>query len=1249
MLNPDGTVTFTPNANFNGAASFSYVASDGTASSNSATVTVNVAAVNDAPVANPDTLAATEDTPVTYTAAQLLGNDTDVDGNTLTINSVTSVSGGTAVLNPDGTVTFTPNANFNGVASFSYVASDGTATSNSASVTVNVAAVNDAPVANPDTLAAIEDTPITYTAAQLLGNDTDVDGNTLTIASITSGTGGTAVLNPDGTVTFTPNANFNGAASFSYVASDGTTTSNSATVTVNVAPVNDAPIANPDTLAAVEDTPITYTASQLLGNDTDVDGNALTIASVTSSTGGTAVLNPDGTVTFTPNANFNGAASFSYVASDGTATSNSATVTVNVAAVNHAPVANADILAATEDTPITYTAAQLLGNDTDVDGNTLTIASVTSVTGGTAVLNLDGTVTFTPNANFNGAASFSYVASDGTTSSNSATVTVNVAAVNDAPVAVADKAAVIEDATVSVPAINGVLSNDSDVDGNPLTVSSVAFGASPGSVGSPLIGAYGTLTLNSDGSYSYVANGAAAQALAAGVVATETFNYTANDGTTNSNSATLTFTITGTNDAAVISSATANLTETNAVLSTSGTLTISDVDSPASFNAATVVGTYGSLSINAAGNWSYTASSAHNEFVGGTTYTDNFSVSSSDGTTSTVTVNILGTNDGPIVVADMGTTLEDTSLIGNVLSNDSDVDGGTLSVTQFVVGSTTYAANSAANIAGVGTLQINSDGSYTFNPAANYSGSVPAATYTVSDGQGATSSAALNISVTAVADAPALYAPSQINALIAGVNTISTTAAISQTNLESSIGLSSGTLDGFNPPPGISPVTTSDPGTINVIDGAVSNFSYDLTAGTSVNFNWSFTNGENITSEINNGFNDQVVLVVTAPDGTQTSSSLISSEQLGPNTSGTAVYTTTTSFTPTMDGNYQFSWLVLNGLDANKDSTLAINNVSIQNGATAYGAAIDLPISVGLIDLDGSETLSITISGAPADATFSSGTHLANGDWQFTPAQLSGLSFLPADGFTGTLNLGVTATATETSNGSVATTIQTISVIVAETTSTLTGTQANDTLTGTSGDNHIQGLAGNDTINAGSGNDLVYGGTGNDTINGQDGNDRLYGQAGNDTLNGGNGNDTLIGGAGNDTLTGGSGSDIFRWELADQGTAGAPAKDTITDFSTATPAAGGDVLDLRDLLVGETHAGSLPGNLSSFLHFETVSVGMNTNTVLHVSTSGGFAAGYSAAAENQTITLQNVDLVTGFGNDNAIIQNLLTQNKLITD
>src|SRR5690606_39371816 len=165
-------------------------------------VLVNVAAVNDAPVANDDSLTATEDTPITYTAAQLLGNDTDVDGDTLSIASVTSGTGGTAVLNAAGPVSFPARANSNGVADFTYTVTDGSLTSNTATVTVNVAAVNDAPVANDDTLSATEDTPITYTAAQVLGNDTDVDGDTLSIASVTSGTGGTAVLNADGTGTF---------------------------------------------------------------------------------------------------------------------------------------------------------------------------------------------------------------------------------------------------------------------------------------------------------------------------------------------------------------------------------------------------------------------------------------------------------------------------------------------------------------------------------------------------------------------------------------------------------------------------------------------------------------------------------------------------------------------------------------------------------------------------------------------------------------------------------------------------------------------------------------------------------------------------------------------------------------------------------------------------------------------------------------------------------------------------------------
>ena len=205
---------------------------------------------------------------------------------------------------------------------------------------------NDAPVAVADTLPGTEDTPLIITAAQLLGNDTDVDSpnSALSIASVTSGAGGTAVLNPNGTVSFTPNSNFNGAANFTYTATDGGVASAAATVTINVAAVNDAPVAVADTLFGTEDTPLTITAAQLLGNDTDVDSpnSALSIASVTSGAGGTAVLNPNGTVSFTPTSNFNGAANFTYKATDGGVASAVGTVTINIAPVNDRPVITSD-------------------------------------------------------------------------------------------------------------------------------------------------------------------------------------------------------------------------------------------------------------------------------------------------------------------------------------------------------------------------------------------------------------------------------------------------------------------------------------------------------------------------------------------------------------------------------------------------------------------------------------------------------------------------------------------------------------------------------------------------------------------------------------------------------------------------------------------------------------------------------------------------------------------------------------------
>jgi len=255
---------------------------------------------------------------------------------------------------------------------------------------------------------------------------------------------------------------------------------------------------------------------------------------------GTLAMSSDGSYVFTPVANWNGAVpTVSYTATDGTSSATS-TLDINVAAVNDAPVANNDVLATSEDTPVTYTAAQLLVNDTDADGNALSIASVTSGNGGTAVLNSDGTVSFTPNANFNGAADFTYTVTDGNLTSNTATVTVNVAAVNDAPVVGSASATVSEgglsganllsDATNATVATGQI--SISDADGSNVTVTLSAPPAGMFTSGgqnvvwtgggtSHLVGKVGSTTIldlaiDNSGNYTVTLSGPVDQALGNG-------------------------------------------------------------------------------------------------------------------------------------------------------------------------------------------------------------------------------------------------------------------------------------------------------------------------------------------------------------------------------------------------------------------------------------------------------------------------------------------------------------------------------------------------------------------------------------------------------------------------------------------------------------------------------------------------------------------------------------------------------------
>ncbi len=411
-FNPDGTYTYTPVANYNGPDSFSYNLTDANGNVSSATVAVTVNPVNDAPVAAPDSYTTAEDTRLVGTT--VLANDTDVEGNPLTAALVTQAEHGIVVMNADGTFTYTPNPNYNGPDSFTYHANDGTADSNVATVSINVIPgiipVNVAPVAEPDSYTTAEDTRLVGTT--VLANDTDAEGNPLTAALVAQAEHGIVVMNADGTFTYTPNPNYNGPDSFTYQANDGTADSNIATVSINVTPVNDPPVAANDRFGTGQNL-VLNNGTSVLANDTDVDGNTLTARLVGPAQHGLVALNADGTFTYTPTKGYHGTDSFTYQANDGSANSNTATVTIDV---NASPVGTKEQYGVIQSGTLSVSAANgVLANDTDVDSTSLTAVLLRTALHGSLTLNPDGSFIYVPNPGYSGADSYTYQPSDGIT------------------------------------------------------------------------------------------------------------------------------------------------------------------------------------------------------------------------------------------------------------------------------------------------------------------------------------------------------------------------------------------------------------------------------------------------------------------------------------------------------------------------------------------------------------------------------------------------------------------------------------------------------------------------------------------------------------------------------------------------------------------------------------------------------------------------------------------------------------------
>ncbi|MFN8493248.1 MAG: Ig-like domain-containing protein [Caldilineaceae bacterium] len=327
-LNADGTFVYTHNGDGATSDSFTYRANDGVYDSNITTATITILQNNDPPVAVDDQVTVQEGSAVSVVnggADSVLANDQDEEGAVLTATLVTSPTHGALIFHANGAFTYTHDGSETTRDFFTYRTTDGVNASNVATVTITVSPVNDPPVALNDAITVTENGAITGTSVLL--NDSDVDSPLLTATLVTTPTHGTVLLHSDGTFIYTHDGSETTHDFFRYRAFDGFASSNLATVTITVLPVNDAPVAVADSVVVTQSR-VTRSATSVLANDLDPDSPHLTATVVSSPTHGTLTLSANGLFTYTHDGGIAPIDHFTYRASDGLASSNLATVTL---------------------------------------------------------------------------------------------------------------------------------------------------------------------------------------------------------------------------------------------------------------------------------------------------------------------------------------------------------------------------------------------------------------------------------------------------------------------------------------------------------------------------------------------------------------------------------------------------------------------------------------------------------------------------------------------------------------------------------------------------------------------------------------------------------------------------------------------------------------------------------------------------------------------------------------------------------
>ncbi|EJG0233789.1 TPA: tandem-95 repeat protein [Vibrio parahaemolyticus] len=704
-VNPDGSVTYTPNDNYHGADSFTYIVTSGGVSE-STTVNVDVTPVNDAPVAKDDIATTQEDTAVTIDA---LPNDTDVDGDKLSIESASVPKEQGTVEVVDGKLVFTPAENFNGDAEITYTVTDGELT-DEAKVTVTVNPVNDMPTIKVDAVESItEDAVSTDTVlATLTVRDTDTPEDQLTVSLENNSNGYFVLVGNDVKLTQAGVDAVNNDElnlkdlTISASVSDGVNPTASDSDSLIVNRVNDAPtVENAIADQELSEDFATYTIDL---NEVFKDSDSSLEFSV-SGNNSIQISIVNGVATINPTADWNGKETITFTAKDPSGESVSQTVDFTVAPVVDIEADSADVV---EDTP---TIINVLGNDTfESTDKVVSLDAENGPKNGTVIVNNDGTVTYTPDDNYVGEDTFTYIVTSGGVS-ESTTVSVDVTPENDAPVAKDDTAITDEDTPVTID----VLPNDTDVDGDKLSIESASVPKEQGTV--------------------EVVNDKLVFTPAENFNGDAEITYTVTDGAL-TDQATVKVTVNAVNDTPVVESNIAD--QTSAEDFTPYTIDLntafSDVDN-----------VDGELTFSVSGNSNIQVAIVNGiatitptaDWNGSETLTFTATDPSGESVSQTVDFTVAPVVD---IKADSTNVVEDTPTIINVLGNDT------------FEGKDKVVSLDAENGPKNGTVTVNNDGTVTYTPDDNYVGK-DTFTYVVTSG-GVSESTTVTVNVTPVNDKP---------------------------------------------------------------------------------------------------------------------------------------------------------------------------------------------------------------------------------------------------------------------------------------------------------------------------------------------------------------------------------------------------------------------------------------------------------------------------------------------------------------